>query len=176
MHEAEPHALARQPLDHLGVVRLEKWMSGAAIGVKDHRRRSVEVGIVFGPPLVANLHREPRPAAKALLEQEAAGPELMLAGSVAGLAGDQDDLLVRRQGTHGQEGSRSQPPQEELSHNHLRFSPKQRFRGRREILRRTAKKTLELMAHVRPARKPHLRRGRLGRIALGDKLAREPAL
>jgi hypothetical protein len=75
-------------------------VSAAAIGVKDYGCRSVELGGVLRPPIFTNFNRESWHTAEALLEQQATGAKLVFTGSVTGFAGEQDDLLVSRRGTH----------------------------------------------------------------------------
>ena len=84
------------------VITLDHRMAAAAIHEEDQGLGPVEDRFVLRPAAGDHHGLDAGHLGQALAEQLAAGVELMFAGSVTGMAGDQDDL--RRVGGAGRDG------------------------------------------------------------------------
>ena len=94
----EADALIHQLLHDVAVLLLDNRMTAAAVHVEDDGFGALE-GLGVLRPAVARHHREDaRCLLEHLHEQGAAGEEFMLAGSVALVSGDEDNLRLGRIG------------------------------------------------------------------------------
>ena len=102
MQAGEADALVHELLKLGQVIALDHRMAAAAVHEEDQGLGAVEDRLVLRPAAGDHDGLDAGHLGQALAQQLAAGVELVVAGSVAGMAGDQDDL--GRVGGAGRDG------------------------------------------------------------------------
>ncbi|NCW28503.1 MAG: hypothetical protein EBV83_09485 [Verrucomicrobia bacterium] len=110
--DADP--LGRQFIHELEALGLDRRVGRAAIGEHHHRVGRFEDGRIRGPPVAHHGGVDARDAIQATRQQDASGPEFVIARGMAGSTRNEDDFFVGRR--HGQRGHDGHQGEEQAFH------------------------------------------------------------
>src|SRR5262249_55270018 len=104
MGTTQADTLLHQISEDPRMAALNGGMTRPAIRINQHRVGAIEGGWFLGPAVGVDDGRDPWHFFETMVKEKATRPELVLAGTVAGFASDENDSLVGANGVERPEG------------------------------------------------------------------------